>query len=543
MATTGLQECAPSVFEHNESVLNAGVLIALPALISQGLNRAFKVFSALPAGFYGLQQMLMLLCFMALCRIKSPEELKKQPPGEWGKLLGLDRIPEVGYFRKKIAQIYQQQKTDALQKELFIEWTSNIPEFFFYIDGHVRVYHGSKANLPKRFVSREKLCLNGTTEFWVNDQQGMPLMVITGELNEKLKTAIIQAIESIKKDLNLAPSENDEPIFTLIFDREAYEPAWFKSLQKEHQVAIISYRKNVTDKWDKECFETVKIKVLNNDVPTQLCERGTELNDLWFREIRKLSETGHQTAIITTHPTLSIAQIAEKMFSRWSQENFFKYMIENFDFDKMIQYGVEDVSQEIIVKNPEYNKLNYRLKKCREKLSRIKAQVFVKINKTEDLTIEKALESVNRKSELILKMDEYQKQINELIEQRKDIKPRISIADMPHQEKYNKLKTESKKLKNAILMIAYRAESALYNTIDPYYKNNKKDGRMLLKEIFNSDADMIPNYQDNTLTIRLHSLSNNRYNEVAQKLCTFLNETQTKFPSTNLILNYETVSV
>lgn len=543
MATTGLQECASSVFEHNESVLNAGVLMALPALLSQGLNKAFKVFSALPAGFYGLQQMLILLCFMALCRIKSPEELKKQPPGEWGKLLGLDRIPEVGYFRKKIAQIYQQQKTDALQKELFIEWTSNIPEFFFYIDGHVRVYHGSEANLPKRFVSREKLCLNGTTEFWVNDKQGMPLMVITGELNEKLKTAIIQAIESIKKDLNLVPSENDAPIFTLIFDREAYEPAWFKSLQKEHQVAIISYRKNVTDKWDKECFETINIKVLGNDVPTQLCERGTELNDLWFREVRKLSETGHQTAIITTHPTLPIAQIAEKMFSRWSQENFFKYMIENFDFDKMIQYGVEDVSPEIIVKNPQYNKLNYRLKKCREKLNRIKAQVFVKINKTEDLTIEQALESVSKKSELILKMDEYQKQINELIEQRKDIKPRISIADMPHQEKYNRLKTESKKLKNAILMIAYRAESALYNTIDPHYKNNKKDGRMLLKEIFNSDADMIPNYQDNTLTIRLHSLSNNRYNEVAQKLCSFLNQTQTKFPGTNLILNYETVSV
>jgi len=50
--------------------------------------------------------------------------------------------------------------------------------------GIVRVYHGEMANLPKRFVSREKLCLSGTTEFWVNDQQGLPLMVVTGELNE-----------------------------------------------------------------------------------------------------------------------------------------------------------------------------------------------------------------------------------------------------------------------------------------------------------------------------------------------------------------------
>jgi len=29
------------------------------------------------------------------------------------------------------------------------------------------------------------------------------------------------------------------------------------------------------------------------------------------------------------------------MFSRWGQENFFKYLAENFDFDRMIQYGTE----------------------------------------------------------------------------------------------------------------------------------------------------------------------------------------------------------
>ena len=73
---------------------------------------------------------------------------------------------------------------------MFRWFAEEMQELFFYVDGHVRVYHGDLANLPKRFVSREKLCLSGTTEFWVNDQQGLPLMVVTGELNEKLKTAI-----------------------------------------------------------------------------------------------------------------------------------------------------------------------------------------------------------------------------------------------------------------------------------------------------------------------------------------------------------------
>ncbi len=52
LAVTGKQDYATSLFEHHESVFNAGVLFALPALISQGLERFFKVFNPLPPGFY-----------------------------------------------------------------------------------------------------------------------------------------------------------------------------------------------------------------------------------------------------------------------------------------------------------------------------------------------------------------------------------------------------------------------------------------------------------------------------------------------------------
>ncbi|NDP22908.1 MAG: hypothetical protein GZ091_17790 [Paludibacter sp.] len=163
---------------------------------------------------------------MALCRIKNPEQLKKHSPGELGKLLGLDRIPQVEHFRTKLKQITDQSKKDELHSVLFQSWVEQMPQMFFYIDGHVLVYHGDKTNLPKRFVSREKLCLSGTTEFWINDQSGLPFMVITGELNEKLKVAIEQAISQIKSVIATTPKVG-EPLFTLVFDREAYEPDWF----------------------------------------------------------------------------------------------------------------------------------------------------------------------------------------------------------------------------------------------------------------------------------------------------------------------------
>ena len=530
------------MFGHHESVLNAGVLFSLPALLSQGMDKAFKVFKPLPSGFYGLHHIILMLCFMALCRIKNPEQLKKHSPGELGKLLGLDRIPQVEYFRTKLKQITSQSKTDELHTALFQSWVEQMPEMFFYIDGHVLVYHGDKANLPKRFVSREKLCLSGTTEFWINDQKGLPLMVITGELNEKLKVAIELAIPSIKDSISFPPKAG-EPLFTLVFDREAYEPEWFVRLWKEHRVAVITYRKNVKDKWNESLFNDTDIQVYNTDVSMRICEMGTEIGAHWFREIRKLSESGHQTSIITTHPTLGIQHAAAKMFSRWTQENYFKYVAENFDFDRMIEYGVEPVNQKLTIPNPEYKRLTYEIKKSKEKKSRLEARVYKKMEVHEQQTYEDILKKVAKNSSLMEQISIFDDEIKALLQKRKSTPSRITVADMNQESRYNRLKQEGKKLKNAIVMIAYRAESSLYNILSEFYKSTYKDGREILKEIFTTDADLIPDYKNGELIVRLHSLSTPRANEAVKKLCAFLNETKTVFPYTNLTLIYETLAV
>jgi len=479
---------------------------------------------------------------MFLCRIKNPEQLKKYPPGEFGKLLGLDRIPEVGYFRTKLKQITDQFKCDELHTELFSSWTKDMPEMFFYIDGHVRVYYGDKANLPKRFVSRQKLCLSGTTEYWVNDEQGLPLMVLTGELNEKLKIAIEQVIPKILKEVTPPLPDPLEPIFTLVFDREAYEPKWFAKLWKEHHIAVLTYRKNVQDKWDENLFYNANIQSNNNDVTMQICEMGTWLNGHWFREVRKLSQSGHQTAIITTHLTLPTKEIAERMFVRWTQENFFKYVMANFDFDRMIQYGTEPVDQKRSIPNPEYNKLTYMIKKRREKKRRIEASLFEKINKNGHPCIQEINKVSLKNGDLVEIIDEHTVQIESLLKKRKKVPSRITVEQMPEDQRYNKLIQESKKLKNAIIMLNYRAETALYNILAEIYKDAKKDGRQILQEIFISDADMIPDYQKDILIVRLHSLSTPRANRAANELCDFLNQTETLFPLTNMRLVYETVA-
>ena len=77
----------------------------------------------------------------------------------------------------------------------------------------------------------------------------------------------------------------------------------------------------------------------------QLAERGTRLtNGLWVREIRALSETGHQTAILSTDYRSELARSAATMFDRWNQENFFKYMREHYGLYRLVEHGIRPVA-------------------------------------------------------------------------------------------------------------------------------------------------------------------------------------------------------
>ena len=106
-AAIGLLESAPVQFQPTCDVTGGGVLMGVPALLAQGLLRHRPSSYHLPKGFYGIDSIFLVLALMALARIRSVEQLRYQAPGEWGKVLGLDRIPEVRTLREKIERLCQ----------------------------------------------------------------------------------------------------------------------------------------------------------------------------------------------------------------------------------------------------------------------------------------------------------------------------------------------------------------------------------------------------------------------------------------------------
>jgi hypothetical protein len=545
MAATGtIQEVCP-VFESQEALCQAGVLFAIPALISQGLLKFKDVYESLPRGYYGFESIVLTFAVMALCRIKNPEQLKQCKVGELGRIIGLDRLPETKNLHTKLKQIGSQEKAKDFNTILLNQWLGEDQNTVFYIDGHQRIYFGDKATLTSKHISRQKLCMAATTEYWVNDGAGLPYLVVTGELSETLREMIEMQIipQLLQTDFIQKRQEaNEEILFTLVFDREVYEPAFFHRLL-EKKIAIITYRKNVKDRWDENLFEGFVVDVIGNPVLMQLCEQNVTLGGYPFREVRRLNENGHQTSIITTHPKITIQIIAGEMFSRWSQENFFRYARSDYYLDAISEFGIETIDENKSVVNPPYRVLSHRIKKQKEKIGRLKAKLHPIVEEVNNSNIDYLPKLTSKQEEQMLSIEMLQTELNQLITERSLFPARINLKDMSPEKRYNKLKTESKLFMNVIKMICYRAETALAELIVPHFAKSKTEKRMLIKQIFKSPADLIVNNEDKTLTISLYSLSTDRANFAAEQLCQILNQTETCFPGTSLILKYKTTGM
>lgn len=88
--------------------------MAVPALVQSGIfSVAEEVYGHIGPAFYGLRTTILALLMMALLRIKRPEGIKEQAPADLGRLLGLDRAPEVKTLRRKLSRLAETGKVEA----------------------------------------------------------------------------------------------------------------------------------------------------------------------------------------------------------------------------------------------------------------------------------------------------------------------------------------------------------------------------------------------------------------------------------------------
>jgi len=554
LAAIGMLQGASTRFENCRDVAFGGVLCALPALIANGLfEHLQKVFPAL-GGYYTTLQVITLLAYMALCRIKTVEQLQYESPGELGKLMGLDRVPEVRCLRNKLSQLSEGHAPAQWAGLLSAQWLEADPERTgtLYVDGHVRVYHGKQTELPRRYVSRQRLCLRGTTDYWVNDVLGLPFFAVERPIDHGMLEAIkSDIVPRLLADVPNQPTTEElqaDPYccrFVIVFDREGYSPAFFQEMWQTHRIACITYHKFPKDHWPEAEFIPTQITLPRGEaVSLKLAERGSRVGEqklgLWVREVRKLNPSGHQTSLISTAYGQLAAADAAGLFSRWSQENFFRYMMEHYAIDLLSEYQTEEIpGTNRPVVNPRWRELDRRYRSLRTQLQRRQAEFAA--HTLHPLADREDHEAVaqweQQKSQLRETIEHLEHDVEEVKAQRKATPHHLEWDELEGADKFERLAPSRKRLLDTIKLIAYRSETALV-TIVRSALSREDDARSLVRDLFRSPADITPDMESGELRIGVHSHANPRSNRAIEILLQELNASELTYPGTRLKLVY-----
>jgi len=474
---------------------------------------------------------------MALLRIKTPEQLKRCNTGELGIVLGLDRAPEVKTLRRKLKEMGLRNKAGEFLSFLSKRWADQDKDVigFAYVDGHVRAYNGRKHKLPKTHVARRRLCMAATTDFWINDANSEPLFFVTAEANDSLLSMLEkEVIPELKK---LAGKGNR---VTLVFDREGWSPKSFKKWFKA-DIDVITYRKGKYDPWPEDCFIEVESHVRGKAVKYLLGERSIKISkNFWIREVRRLCDNGHQTSVITTRQDLSYEEVARRMFFRWNQENFFRYMREEYALDHLVTNNVESADVERLVPNPDKKEKRKVIKGLKGELEKLKKEYGDKAFRNDEKSYPTMrgfnIANAGYKKKILNLEKEIEKSEIEL----KQIPGKVPVKQLLAEHEIVRLETERKMFTDGIKMICYRAETCLFNLIAPFFARNNDEGRAFLKSVFQQPADIIPDKERRVVYVKFHTMSTPRANRALKQLCDVMNQESYVYPGTRMTLAFST---
>jgi DNA-binding CsgD family transcriptional regulator len=532
LAKLGMIEDAAPLFRDGERVPRAGVLLALPAIAQSGVVEiAREVYGSIGPAFYGLRTTMVALVFLALLRIKRPEALKEHAPPDLGRLLGLDRAPEVKTLRRKLTRLAGLARATEFGRRLAERRVQQFSDAmgFLYVDGHVRAYHGTR-ELPKTHVARMRIAMPATTDYWVNDAAGEPLFVVTAEAN----AGLVKMLPELCKDIRGLVGERR---VTIVFDRGGWSPKLFAKLIADG-FDILTYRKGRARKRLRWEFREHRATLDGRDVVYKLADHGIRLlgGKLELREVVRLSDDGsHQTQVVTSRRDLPAIEVAYRMFERWRQENFFKYLRDEYALDALVDYQLDPADPQRDVPNPARAKLDTKLRAARAEVIALSARYGIEAmsNRETQRRTMRGFKIAN--ATLARPVKEALRRYAALEARRAKVPRRIPVGEVVDGDVV-KLAVERKHLTDVVKMVAYQAETDLVRRIVPHYKRADDEARTLAQSMLANAGDIVVTRSE--LRVTFAPLSSPHRTAALAALCTELDALAPRFPGTRLRVRY-----
>ena len=550
-----LREALP-VFAPAGRVPLAGLFLAMPALEAAGLLPcAAMVFGGLPNGFYGLDTMLLEGVLRALAGEPRAEGAGRVDPFALGRVLGLDRAPEVKTIRRKITALAATNRGEELLAAMAARHVARLdatnPELaaVFYVDGHVRAYQGTR-KIAKTHLSRLKFPAPATVETWVSDAAGCPVLIVMAHPGASLAMELRRLLPELRAAVG------DQRRVLVGFDRGGWSPTLF-----EHMHAagfdVLTWRKGAADDIDSDLFADLthidergrphRWRVADTTVGLPTNEHGDTFT---MRQVT-LQVAGTKTSrdkdgpdctrqihILTTRTDLTSADVIYRMGSRWRQENYFRYARMHFDLDSHDAYATTDDDPTRMVPNPAKKKAHKRVLAARASYERALAYTDAALLEAKSPPAGGSALITNQVHDaLTADLRHAEADLDVAQAAHRAIPARLPLAGVnPGQQV---LDIQTKLITHAIRMTAFNIDTALARAVRVYtgYARADDEAHNLARQALTGSGDIEPG--DGVLTIRLDPLPTQRATTAIAELCEHLTATQTRYPGTDLVLRYE----
>ena len=538
-----LGEGAEPMFSPAAKVPLAGLLLAVPALAGTGLLESARgVYGRLKNGFYGLETALIAYVFLALLREPRAEGAARVPPAALGRVLGLDRAPEVKTLRRKLGELAAAGKAADLQLEIARRHAQERPDSLglLYIDGHTRAYFGTR-DVQKMHVARLKHPGPATEETWVADGRGDPLLVVMAEPSDSLAAQI----RKLLPDLRGICGDGARPL--LCFDRGGWSPDLFA-----HVIAagfgLLTYRKEqpgktIPDVDDDKFAAAVHAGDDGREREYDLADTRIELpvtsgehkgKTLDLRQVTR-RDKGRQIHILTT-AALPAAGVVYAMTGRWREENYFRYARGHFALDALDSYAAVPDDPQRMIPNPAKKTAAAAVKNARAALAAAETAREDKLAALRSPAPGTTAVITNQDLRALgAPVDAARRRLETAQAEAKATPAKIPLGE--HNPDMVRLDTETKIITHAIRMAAYNAETTLARALNGRYARADDEAYALIREALHASGDIIPG--DGTLTIRLDPLSAPRRTRALAALAGQLNTSPARYPGTQLALRYE----
>jgi hypothetical protein len=540
-----LGEGAGPVFTAGARYPLAGLLLALPALEGAGLlDAARQVYGRLRDGFYGLTATLLTLVFLALAGEPRAEGATRVPPGALGRVLGLDRAPEVKTIRRKLGELAAAGKAADLIMALARHHAAARPRTlgFLYVDGHARVYSGTRT-VQKTHVARLKFPAPATMETWVTSQDGDPVFMVTAEPSDSLAGELRRLLPGLRGIVGQGRR------VTVCFDRGGWSPALFADIT-EAGFDLLTWRKGPVPDIPAGQLAIItcaddrgrehRYDLADTAVTLTISDGPRKGQAVSLRQVTRNVPARHggtrQIHALTSRQDLAAGEVCWRLTSRWREENYFRYARTHFALDALDSYTATHDDPDRKVPNPAKKAAAAQIRRAEILAAAAQAQRDASLAALRNPVPGQPVTITNQMiNALDAPVEAAWRELQEADKLAAATPSRVPLGTLAPD--MMRLDAEVKQITHAIRMAAYNAETALARALDGRYARAGDEAYALIREALTTSGDIRPG--DSELLIQLDPLTAPRRTQALAALCDQLNQAHARYPGTDLVLRYE----